>query len=256
MPIIVFRHPLVVREKKEEVCPLDLKACQDKVLEYLRTRKDILAAKEIEKILKVYPDDLCALWGKAEILRRDYKFADAEKVLKQILAKCADHASSLISLAYIRYHDCRFPEALRILKAVLRQPDLDRENKAMVYMLMCSINAKLASLGGLFSKLAYGTHINGYFERAEAFAPDLPEVHLGLGTFCLLAPKIAGGNIDRAIEELELAVRIAPDFATANARLAQAYKKKGILEKYNFYLKKAKELHPENEAVREIEQSL
>jgi len=235
---------------------VDLKACQENLLGYLKIRKDKLAQKETEKILSKWPDDICALWGKAEILRRAYKFQDAEKILHQILAKCADHASSLISLSYIRYHDYKFPQALKILKGVLRQPGLDRENKAIAYMLIGSINAKKAALGGLFCKVAYGMHIKGYFEKAKAFAPDLPEVYLGLGTFCLFAPKIAGGDVDRAIQELEYAVKLAPDFATPKARLAQAYKIKGITEKYNFYLKKAKELDPENEVVREIEQSL
>ncbi|MFH0913215.1 MAG: hypothetical protein V1884_02910, partial [Candidatus Omnitrophota bacterium] len=222
----------------------------------LKVRKDKLAAKEIEKILAIDPGDLCALWGRAEVFRRVYKFKDAEKILKQILAKSSDHASSLISLAYIRYHDYKFSEALKILKGVLRQPGLDSENKAMAYMLIGSINARRSMLGGLFSKLAYGTQIKGYFEKAKALAPDLPEAYLGLGTFCLLAPRISGGDVDRAIEELEYAVKLAPDFATPQARLAQAYKIKGNIEKYNFYIKRARELDPENEVAREIEQTL
>jgi hypothetical protein len=44
---------------------------------------------------------------------------------------------------------------------------------------------------------------------------------------------------------------MAPDFATANARLAQSYKKKGNKEKYNYYLQRAKELDPENEVANE-----
>lgn len=232
---------------------MELKTCQENLLKYLKLRQDNLAQKEAEKILAIAPDDLCALWGKAEILRRTYKFTDAQKLLKQILAGCSGHAPSLISLAYIRYHDHKFPEALKLLKEALKQPDLDRENKAMAYMLIGSINAKRAMQGGFLSKVLYGTRIMGYFERALAFAPDLPEVHLGLGTFCLLAPKIAGGDVDRAIEELEWAVKLAPDFATPQARLAQAYKEKGNIEKYNFYLKRAKELDPDNEVAKEIE---
>ncbi|MDD2752737.1 MAG: tetratricopeptide repeat protein, partial [Candidatus Omnitrophica bacterium] len=87
---------------------------------------------------------------------------------------------------------------------------------------------------------------------AKGLAPDLPEVRLGLGTFYLLAPGFAGGNQKAALEELEAAVRLAPDFATANARLAQAYQKAGNQEKYNFYLALAKKLDPENEVIAEL----
>jgi len=255
-PVVWILRTKPVVKKEVFFHSTELKTYQDNFLRYLKVRKDKLAAGEIEKILAIDPGDLCALWGKAEILRRAYKFEDAEKILKQILAKSSDHAFSLISLAYIRYHDHKFSEALKILKGVLRQPGLDSENKAMAYILIGSINAKRSILGGLFSKLAYGTQIKWYFEKAKSIAPDLPEVYLGLGTFCLLAPRIAGGDVDRAIGELEYAVKLAPDFATPQARLAQAYKIKGNMEKYDFYMKGVKELDPENEVAREIEQRL
>lgn len=241
------------QQKKDLICNIDLKACQDNLLKYLKLRKEGLAEGEIEKILSIQRDDVCALWAKAEILRRDYKFKESKELLKQALRQCPGHASSLISLAYIEYHDSKFQDASRLLKEVLKQPDLDRENQALIYMLMGSINAKKASRRGFLSKVAYGTRIAGYFERAKKIAPDLSEVRLGLGTFYLLAPKIAGGDIDRAIEELEYAVKLTPDFATVNARLAQAYKQKGNLKKYDYYLKKARELDPANEVVKEIE---
>jgi tetratricopeptide (TPR) repeat protein len=229
-----------------------LKSSEEIFLNYLKSRKDNLALVEIEKILSVEPDNITALWGKAEILRRNYKLKDSQVILNKLLSGDPRHTPSLITLSYIRYHDNRLDEALKILRQVLNQPNLESEDRALVYMLMGSINAKRASLGGFLSKIAYGTHVWGYFERAKVLAPDLSEVRLGLGTFCLLAPKIIGGNLEKAIEELEVAVKLTPDFATANARLAQAYKKKGNLEKYNFYLQRAKELDPENEVLKEI----
>lgn len=239
---------------KEKTVPsnIELKPCQENLLKYLKSRKDNLALGEADKILATDPNNTCAWWARAEILRRSHKYKESESLLKQILIKYPQHPPSLISLAYIRYYDNKFAEALKILKGLLKQPDLDKENEALIFMLIGSVNAKRSSLGGIISKVAYGTRIKGYFEKAKAIAPDLAEVHLGLGSFYLLAPKIAGGNINKAIEELEYAVKLAPDFATPNARLAQVYKKKGNLEKYNFYLKRAKELDPENEALREI----
>lgn len=256
VPFFIFRNrycPLTspVIKKKGLTGRIELKAYQDNILKYLKLRKDELALAEAKKILSVKPDDTSALWAKAEILRRAYKFKESEELLKQVLAQCPDHGSSLITLSYIKYHDNKFSPALKILRQVLKQSDLERENEALVYLLMGSINAKRATQGGILSKLAYGVRIKGYFEKAKSLAPDLSEVRLGIGSFYLLAPRVAGGDIDKAIEELEYTVRLAPDFATANVRLAQAYKKKGDLEKYNFYLKRTKELDPQNPIFRD-----
>lgn len=251
---MLFYRQAPLRTQKE-FSALDLKDRQEKLLNYLRVRKDSLAQAEADKILSVEPDNIYALWAKAEILRRTYKFEDAEETLKQVLAKFPDHTPSLITLSYIRYHADKFSEAFKMLKEVLRKPGLGKEDEAMAYMLMGSINAKKAAQGGIFCKLVYGTRIKGYFELAKELAPDLPEVRLGLGTYCLLAPKVAGGDIDKAVEELECAIKLAPDFATPKARLAQAYKDNGNMPKYRLYLKQAKELDPENEVVKEIEES-
>ncbi|MBU3958344.1 MAG: tetratricopeptide repeat protein [Candidatus Omnitrophica bacterium] len=254
-----LRSHLIKQEKRRVQrmrLPFDLDGSRKNILRNLKLRKDKLALAEAEKILLVEPGDLCALWAKAEIFRRTYRFQESEKLLKQILSKYPAHASSLISLSYMRYHEDKFEEASGILQEVLGQPDLDRENKALVYMLMGSINAKKASLGGFLYKVAYGTRVGGFFVKAKTLAPDLSEVRLGLGTFYLLAPRIVGGNIDKAIQELEYAVKLTPDFATVNARLAQAYKKKGDVDKFNLYILKAEELDPENEALREIKGDL
>jgi len=254
---VIFLRGKQAAKKQELVCGIDLKASGDNLLKYLKLRKDGLAKEESKKILLVERDDVCALWAKAEILRRDYKFKESEELLKEVLGKYPGYAQALISLAYIKYRDNKFQDAVRLLKEALRRPDLERENQALIYALMATINAKRAAQGSLLSKVAYGTRIRGYFEKAKSIAPDLPEARLGLGSFYLLAPKFAGGgNVERAIEELEWAVKLAPDFATANARLAQAYKLKGNLKKYNFYIKKAKELDPGNEALKEIESRL
>ncbi len=122
----------------------------------------------------------------------------------------------------------------------------------MAYVMLGAINAKLSSQSGFLNKIRYGLSIKGYFLKAKELAPDLAEVRMSLGTFYLSAPAVIGGNLNRATDELELAVKIAPDFATANARLAQCYKRKGLEDKYKFYIKRAKELDPDNEVLKEI----
>lgn len=255
-PFFIFKDAIFHSKKTHQAgdlfCPVELKECQDNVLRLLKVRQDTLAWIEAEKILSIDANDICGLWAKAEILRRSYKFQESEGILQGILSRCPAHAPSLISLAYIRHHSNRFKDALRILSTVLRQPDLDRENQALGLLLIGAVNAKRSSQGGVLGKVVYGMRIKSYFDKAKSLAPDLTEVRLGLGSFYLLAPKIAGGSVDAAIEELEYAVKLAPAFATANARLAQAYRMKGDLEKSEVYRKRAEELDPENEALREI----
>ncbi|MDD5044614.1 MAG: hypothetical protein PHU91_00255 [Candidatus Omnitrophica bacterium] len=223
----------------------------DAGLDLLRMRKDNLALAEFEKVLAADPDNIDALWGKAEVFRRAYKFNEAEEILIEILKREPKHIPSLTTTCYIRYYNNKLNEAMKLARGLLNRKDIDTRNKAIVYMLIASINARRSSQGGFFDKLSYGTQIKIYFQKAVDLSPDLSEAHLGLGSYYLMAPAIAGGNVDKAIKELELAVRLAPDFATPNARLAQAYKKKGDLNKYQFYLGRARELDPNNEALAE-----
>ncbi len=217
----------------------------------LKNRKDKEALVIFEKILASQADNLDALWGKAEALRRSRDYQQSQDLLNKILSINPKHVPALISLTYLSYKDDKLNEALKLINQVLKTDSLGKENQALAYMMLGSINSRRSQKGGFFNKIAYGTQIKGYFLRAKELAPDLPEVHLGLGTFYLLAPAIVGGNLDKAFQELELTVKIAPDFATANARLAQAYKKKGDLKKYNFYLQRARELDSKNEVLHE-----
>ena len=114
------------------------------------------------------------------------------------------------------------------------------------------MSSQRSSQGWLLNKISYGLQIKGYFARALAACPEMPETHLGIGTFYLLAPSIVGGNLMQAKKELSTAYMMAPDFATVNARLAQLYKKQGDLQKYNYYLERTKELDSENEVLKEV----
>ena len=221
-------------------------------LDLLKIRKDADALVIFENLLVSQPGNTDALWGKAEVLRRRRDYKDSEGILNEILKKSPDHSSSITSLAYIRYKEDRLDEALELINRILKKGYLDKENRALCYLMLGAINSRRSETGGLFSKLRFGTHIRGYFLKAEKIAPDLPEVHLGLGAFYLLAPAIAGGDSDRALKELTIALKLAPDFATVNARLAQYYKKEGIPEQFDFYVKRAQELDPENEVLKEL----
>jgi Tfp pilus assembly protein PilF len=218
----------------------------------LKARKDNRALVIFEGILKGQPANREALWGKAEILRRGRKFRESEAILNTVLKNDPQYPPALLSLAYIKYNDNNLKEALSLIKQVLKSKALSKENRALAFMMLGTINSR-RSQGWIVNKIQYGTQIKSYFLKAAELAPELAEIRLGLGTFYLNAPVIAGGSLDKAIEEFEAALKSAPEFATAAVRLAQAYKKKDDHEKYNFYLQRARELDPGNEALRELE---
>lgn len=219
----------------------------------LKARRDREALAVFEGALAKNPQDMDALWGKAEVFRRARKFQESEAILNEILKQYPQHISSLITLASIQYIYNNFNQATQLVKQALKAKGLDKEKEALCYLVLGAISSGRSSKGWLLAKLKYGTKIHGYFLKASQLAPDLPDTHLVLGTFYLLAPGIAGGNLDQALSELERALKIAPGFASINARLAQAYQKKGDLEKYNFYINKARELDPENEVLKEVQ---
>lgn len=230
----------------------DYKKAMGEAFELLLKRKDGESLAILEKILATTPDDFNALWGKAEVFRRQRQFKDSEAILNTLLSRNPCHAPTLISLAYIKYINDDLKGAQKMIQQVLDNTAVQREDRAMAYMMLGTINSRRSSKGIFLAKIKYGTQIKRFFLEAKKLSPELPEVCMGLGTFYLLAPSVVGGNLNKALNELQLAVKIAPDFATANARLAQAYKKSGDVEKYNFYLRRAEELDPANEVVREL----
>jgi len=225
-----------------------------KALNLLRLRKDAAALGIFERLLVENPGNTAALWGKAEVLRRSRNYEGSEKILKCLLNNNPSHAPSLISLAYIRLKQGNLNEALGLVNRSLFCVNESADEKALAQLMLGSINSRRASKGIFLSKLAYGGRIKNHFLEAKRLAPDLPEVAVGLGTFYLLAPKIIGGDVGKAIPELQRAVKMAPEFATANARLAQAYQKIGDMEKFNFYIARAKALDPENEVLEELKE--
>lgn len=245
----VLKEVLLIK-KIECVKPADRPDLIEQGLSMLRKRSDLDALGIFEVALSEDPLNSDALWGKAEILRRQRKYPESEHILVELIKTNPLHISSLITLAYVRYHENKLDESLRLIKKVLNSKCVDKENEAMAYVMLGTINAKIASDGTILNKIKYGTKIKPAFIKAIRLSPDLAEAHLALGTFYMLAPSIAGGNINKALSELQYAVKIAPDFATANARLSQAFKKSGDETKYKFYLQRAKDIDPENEVLK------
>ncbi len=110
----------------------------------------------------------------------------------------------------------------------------------------------VALKGGLVSKIINGPKVLAYIRRAEQLRSNCSAAWWGYGTYYLLAPKAAGGNVEKAKMYLERMIAAEPLFPEAYARMAQVYQSKGNRAQYQRYLDKAFELDPGSELACDV----
>ncbi|MEW6074915.1 MAG: tetratricopeptide repeat protein [Candidatus Omnitrophota bacterium] len=224
-------------------------------LVYLNFYKTEDAEGIFKKILQLSPSSFEAQWGIAELLRRKHDLKESQAMLKNILKKAPGFPPALITLAYIRYTNKAYAESLALAEKVLAQGKgaVDTSNYTRALLIVAGSKGMLAHYGGPLAKVTHGLGVLTYLKKAQSLQPDTAGVLFGFGGFYLLAPTIVGGNNDKAVEYLEKAIQADPFFTDAYVRLAQAYKVRGDKEKYAFYLKKARQIDPQNELAIDIE---
>ncbi|UCC94608.1 MAG: tetratricopeptide repeat protein [Candidatus Omnitrophota bacterium] len=232
-------------EKNED----SLEALYVLALVYLNNHKDAEAGEIFKKILSLNPRTIEAQWGLAEVLRRKKKMKESEAVLNKIIKANPRFSPAYISLAYLKYTQTKFTEAVRLALKVQKQgrDKVDLSNYTRAYLIYAGAKGMIASRGGPLSKLVNGTAVLPNLKKAEKLQPESVAVLFGLGSFYFLAPPIAGGNIDKALTYLAKAIKIDPLFADAYVRLAQIYKAKKDMQKYQEYIEKALKIDPNNE---------
>lgn len=217
-------------------------------LVYLNIHRDKQAQDTFRYILELDNKVSEAEWGVAESLRRQHQLEESEKILNRVMKSQPNFYPAYISLAYLKYTQMDFKGSLNLAYKVLAQDqsELDLSNYVRAYLLVAGNKGMLAHYGGPLSKIANGTAVLPNLRKAQRLQPDSAGVLFGLGSFYFLAPTIAGGNKDKALEYLHRAIEIDPLFADAYVRLAQIYRMKNEPDKYKIYIKKAEEIDPDN----------
>jgi tetratricopeptide (TPR) repeat protein len=223
-------------------------------LVYLNMHRDKEAREVFERIIALDGKNIAAQWGRAEVLRRQHKVKESEEILNNLIKANPEFSPAYISLAYIKYIQMDFEKSVQLAHKVIDQgrENVDLSNYVRSYAMMAGAKGMIAHYGGPLSKAINGTSVMPNLRKAEKLQPDSPGVLFGLGSFYLLAPVIAGGDIDRAKTYFEKVIQIDPQFSDAYVRLAQLYKVRGDKEKYNFYLNKALEIDPQSELAQDI----
>ncbi|MFA5092844.1 MAG: tetratricopeptide repeat protein [Candidatus Omnitrophota bacterium] len=218
-------------------------------LVYLNLHQDQLAYEVFDKILLGQPDNYAAKWGKAEALRRKHDLVPAESLLNEVLKIDPQFSPALISLAYIKYFQMDFNLSVRLALKVIQQgqSQVDLSNYVRALAMYAGAKGMLAHYGGLFSKAIDGTAVKPNLDKALKLQPNSPAALFGVGSFYLLAPRIAGGDKSKAESYFNQAIAVDPYFADVYVRFAQLAKIKGDKEKYDLYMQKALALDPQNE---------
>lgn len=218
-------------------------------LAYFNQHRDQEAENIFKKILQNNPAIIEARWGVAESLRRQHKIAEAQSMLDEVLKKQPAFYPAAISLAYAKYIQMNFEGSVRLAKKVIEagREKSDLSNYVRAYCIYAGSKGMIAHYGGPLSKLINGTAAKPNLDKAEKLQPDSPGVLFGLGSFYLLAPKLVGGDKTKAEAYIKKAIKADPNFADAYVRLAQLYKIKGDIGRFNKYLNQALEIDPQNE---------
>jgi len=220
----------------------------------LNLHRDKEAKEAFEKILLESGDRVEAKWGVAEVLRRQHDIEKSERLLNEVIQKDGNFSPAYITLAYIKYTQLKLNDAVRLVSKVIGQgaENVDLSNYVRAHLIYGGTKGLIAHRGGPFSKLVNGIVVLGYLKKAESLQPDSAGVLLGVGSFYLLAPTIAGGSLEKAEDYLERSVSMDPLLADTYVRLAQLYKFKGSDREYEININKALEIDPGNELALDI----
>jgi len=133
----------------------------------------------------------------------------------------------------------KYEQALAMVDALLAKEPNNAEYHAWKGNIMGSM-----AQGSPAEMMKYGMGAMQEYEKALQLDPKNAMAHFGRGVSRLMAPPGFGGDVDGAIEDLELACAKKP-FSEAYYYLGVAYQKKGLIDKAKVAFKKALELKPD-----------
>jgi tetratricopeptide (TPR) repeat protein len=126
------------------------------------------------------------------------------------------------------------------------------DNSADAHSLLAGLYGRKISFGGFMAGARYGPKIDAENKKAVALDPSNPRVYASLGGEYLHAPKMFGGDVDKAIESF----RKATQFDAANDEnfvwLALAYRKKGDTANADKALQEALRINPRSAFAKSV----
>jgi len=181
------------------------------------------------------------------VLMGEHRHQDSFNILTGVVRVYPEFHPAQITLAHLSYLEKDFDRSYRIAEQMIRKKkELSRFHQTQSLLLAAGAKGFVVGKNMLRAIPAY-FEVNGYFREAEKLMPDSAEVLYGMGSYRLLTPAVAGGDVDAAIALLERSRRLTPLNPTVYVRLAQAYRAKGDAASYQKNIARARELDPRDE---------
>ncbi len=207
----------------------------------LAEKKPVLAAQHFTALSRQFARNPRIKYGLAVAAYQQGDFAEAEKELREILSILPNHPRSMLFMASLHYRNKQYRQAEELLILFL---DLQKDNIA-ARRLLAMVGLKLGQPGRAIEALgpalkqapkdaqlyaimgsAHLRHKNfeqatRFFQKAAELDPESAGLHARLaGSYIYL------GDTGKAIDALEAAIEIAPQFGQADLLLIHTHVRK------------------------------
>jgi tetratricopeptide (TPR) repeat protein len=124
------------------------------------------------------------------------------------------------------------------------------DKSAEFHSLLSDLYGRKIGFGGMFAGMRYGPKADAESKKALALDSSNPRAYACLGRKYLFAPKMFGGDVNKAIGSFLKATQLDPAFDENFVWLALAYRKKGDKQNADKALQEALRLNPRSEFAR------
>ena len=187
----------------------------------------------------------------------------ARQAFADCLQRDANNAPCAYDLARTESYLIRVKESQKDKKAADRWLDSAIESarrlvalndkSAEAHALLADLYGAKIGSGGALAAMRYGSKADGENQRAFQLDANNPRAHQVAGRKALYAPRMFGGDIDKAIESFRKAATLDPRSDEAFVWLAIAYRKKGNETSAKSAIAEALRLNPRSVFAKRIQ---
>ena len=242
--IALSPEEVIALEKKQEKSAKDVYSL---TIIYYRQYDGARLQKLLADAEKTHAQTQAAELLAAIVLLHEHRYEESEKFLNRMLQSEPDFYPAHIVLAHLSYLQKDFTGAYTKARKLLKhKKELSRYHYTASLLIAAGARGILAK-GDLARAVPGYFEVNRYFKAAQQLMPDTAEVLYARGSYYLLTPPIADGDLGLALEMLETSRALTPLNPSVYVRLAQGYRAKGDEKACLKHLNAARALDPHDE---------
>jgi putative PEP-CTERM system TPR-repeat lipoprotein len=230
-------------------------------------RKFDAAQADIDSARKVAPGNLMVRYTQALLDFNQQKPTEALESLQQVLSKAPDHLPSLLLAGAVQAALGSNPQAEQHLKHYLEKDPGNLNARKMLVSVLLRSRQPQRAMDVLAPALKTGQHdpqvlaLSGeaymqakdfakateYFEKAASLAPKSATLHTALSM-----SRMAQGETQRGVAELEMASRLDPKSSQTNILLVMTHLRLKEFDKALAVLRTLEKEHPDNPLIENL----